>query len=245
MRNTVAQETLRTAALVVAAGSGARAGAHLPKQYVEVAGKPLLRHALEPFMRHARVDMVQVVVGSGQEELFAQATQGLELPAPVIGGATRQQSVLNGLRALATLGERAPEAVLIHDAARPFLPTAIIDALLATLGEADGGLPALEVVDTIKRVDEHGIIVETPPRASLRAAQTPQAFRMREILSAHEAVAGLQVEFSDDAQVAEHAGMKVKAIMGAAQLRKITHAEDFRWAAEMAAKLAGDADTDT
>ena len=225
------------AALVVAAGSGSRAGRDRPKQYVPVAGKPLLRHSLEAFLAHPRVDVVQAVIGAGQEELFAAATAGLSLPAPVRGGATRQQSVRAGLQALAARPGGAPDMVLIHDAARPFLPAALIDALIDALEEHPGVIPALPVVDTIKRVDARGIIVETPPRDALRAAQTPQAFRFSDILAAHRAAADVGTEFSDDAAVAEHAGLAVAVIDGAAQLRKVTHAEDFDWAEDMARKL--------
>ncbi len=225
------------AALVVAAGSGSRAGQDRPKQYVSVAGRPLLRYSLEAFLKHPRIDMVQVVIGVGQEALFEKATAGLPLAPPVPGGATRQQSVHAGLEALAKKGTSAPELVLIHDAARPFLPAALIEALIEALSEHAGVIPALPVVDTIKRVDERGIIVETPPREMLRAAQTPQAFRFADILAAHRAAANIGAAFSDDAAVAEHAGLEVAVIEGAAQLRKVTHAEDFDWAADMARKL--------
>ena len=225
------------AALIVAAGSGSRAGQDRPKQYAPVAGKPLLRYSLEAFLAHPRIDIVQVVIGAGQEALFREATADLSLPPPVPGGATRQQSVRAGLEALAARGTSAPALVLIHDAARPFLPAGLIDALIEALSEHAGVIPALPVVDTIKRVDERGIIVETPPRDALRAAQTPQAFRFADILAAHRAAAGTGMEFSDDAAVAEHAGLPVAVIDGAAQLRKVTHAEDFDWAADMARKL--------
>ena len=227
----------RTVALVVAAGSGTRAGGNRPKQYVEVAGRPLIRYSLEALLAHPQVDEVLVVIGAGHEEMFRAASAGLALPAPVTGGATRQASVLRGLEALAANDETVPELVLIHDAARPFLPARVIDDLLAALDAHEGALPGLPVVDTIKRVNEEGVIIDTPPRAYLRAAQTPQAFRFSTILAAHEEVAGLDTEFSDDAAIAERAGLRVKVIEGAPELRKVTYEEDFSWAEQMARKL--------
>ena len=224
----------KIAALVVAAGTGSRAGQDRPKQYVQVAGQPLLRHALLPLLAHPAIGAVRVVIGAGQEDDFAHATRGLAVGAPVMGGATRQQSVFNGLMALAQEQGGAPEMVLIHDAARPFLPADVIDRLLAALKQHDGAIPGLEVVDTIKQVNEHGIITATPPRPLLRAAQTPQAFRFAAIMQAHRRAARMpEVEFSDDASVAEWAGLKVVVVKGDARLRKITHPEDFAWAEEM------------
>ncbi len=225
----------RIAALVVAAGSGTRAGQSLPKQYVPVGGEPLLRHALRPLLAHPDIDTVQVVIGAGQEALYEQAVAGLALPPPVTGGATRQASVLAGLRALA---DDTPDIVFIHDAARPFLPAEVIDRLIAALEHHDGAIPALPVVDTIKQVGENGVIVATPPRPTLRAAQTPQAFHFNAILQAHlKAAERPDIEFSDDAAVAEQAGLRVVVVEGAAILRKVTHGEDFAWAEDMARRL--------
>jgi len=220
-------------ALIVAAGSGTRAGAGMPKQYVPVAGKALLRYSVSALLAHPRVRAVRVVIGEGQQEAYARAVAGLELPPPVTGGATRQQSVFNGLKVLAEQSD-APDVVLIHDAARPFLPAAVIDRLLAALKEHDGAIPGLDVVDTIKQVDDAGVIIATPPRHTLRAAQTPQAFRLTDILRAHEQAARAPEEFSDDAAVAERAGLRVAVVEGAAILRKVTHAQDFQWAEEVA-----------
>ncbi len=227
----------RNAALVVAAGSGSRAGGGQPKQYVEVAGKPLLRHSVEALLAHPAVDVVRVVIGAGHEAMFRVATAGLDLPPPINGGATRRESVHRGLEALAEDEEARPEVVLIHDAARPFLPASIIDNLLEALKRHAGALPGLPVVDTIKRVDETGLIVETPPRERLRKAQTPQAFRFAAILAAYRAAAALKEDFSDDSAVAERAGMQVAIIEGTPSLRKVTYGEDFRWAEQVARQL--------
>jgi 2-C-methyl-D-erythritol 4-phosphate cytidylyltransferase / 2-C-methyl-D-erythritol 2,4-cyclodiphosphate synthase len=133
----------RNVALIVAAGSGSRAGGETPKQYRKIAGKTLIAHAID-HLAHPRIDAVQVVIGEGQEAAYAEAIGDRALPAPVIGGATRRESVANGLAAL-----RDADAVLIHDAARPFLPGAVIDRLLDALASLDGAVPALPVVDTL------------------------------------------------------------------------------------------------
>ncbi len=232
---------MAVAALVVAAGSGTRAGGAIPKQFMEVGGQPLLCHSLRTFLEHPRVAEVMVVINPAHAEAYARATRELRerarLAPPVHGGNTRQQSVRNGLRALASR-QTPPEVVMIHDAARPFMPARLVDTLLDALlnapMERDGVIPALEVVDTIKRIDGGGIIIDTPPRHLLRAAQTPQTFFLESILAAHERAAGLKVECSDDAAVAEHAGLKVGVVAGDARNRKITHPEDFAWARDMA-----------
>ena len=166
----------KTVALVVAAGSGSRAGGDLPKQYRRLGGRPLLSHALSA-LRHARIDQVQVVIGEGQESLYQEAIGALPLPAPVTGGATRQQSVRNGLAALA--GDGAIGQVLIHDAARPFLPAAVIDRLLDALEASEGAVPVLPVVDTLARHDV--TLGDSVPREGLVRVQTPQAFRFADI----------------------------------------------------------------
>src|SRR5690606_7056501 len=140
----------RTVALVVAAGSGSRAGGGIPKQFRPLAGRPLLAHALD-HLAHSAIDAVQVVIGEGQEAAYAAAVGDRPRPAPVIGGTTRQQSVRRGLEALAGQGIAR---VLIHDAARPFLPAEVIDRLLGALDAHDGAAPALGVVDTLAHVED-------------------------------------------------------------------------------------------
>ncbi len=222
---------MSTAALIVAGGTGARMGAQRPKQYLDIGGEALIRHTLKAFLDHPRIDLVQVVIGPGHGEMFAQAVMGLKMPMPVIGGATRQQSVLNGLEALARRELGAPSIVLIHDAARPFVSPALIDALLDNLGMREGVIPALPVTDTIKRVDEEGLIVETVPRASLRAAQTPQVFYLSPILAAHRQAHGEgRDDLTDDAAVAELAGYEVAVVPGDPDNRKITTPHDLQWA---------------
>ena len=221
----------RTVALLVAAGSGSRTGGDVPKQYCRVAGKALLAYAVDR-LRHPRIDAIQVVIGAGQEAAYRDAigdsprgdspllSRGdSPLPPllpPVIGGATRRQSVRNGLEAIA-----GAERVLIHDAARPFLPGAVIDRLLGALDAHDGAVPALPVVDTLARRDGAPV-----SREELVRVQTPQAFRFNAILGAHAAWRG--GEATDDAQIARAAGLDVAFVEGDAGLEKLTYQADFR-----------------
>jgi len=209
----------KTIALVVAAGSGVRAGGDPPKQYRRLVGRALLAHAVDR-LRHPRVDEVRVVIGAEQEALYAEAIGARLLPAPVIGGATRRESVRNGLEAIA--GDGAAR-VLIHDAARPFLPAELIDRLLDALSESHGAVPVLPVVDTLARAD--GTLGETVPRDGLARVQTPQAFRFDAIRRAHAAWSG--DEATDDAQVARAAGLFVAVVEGDPALEKLTHPADF------------------
>ncbi len=222
---------MTVAALVVAGGSGTRMGGDIPKQYLQLGGRAVIRHTLEAFLAHPRIDAVQVVIGEKHGEMFADAVQGLRMPMPVTGGPTRQLSVLNGLEALARREMGAPDIVLIHDAARPFVSAELIDRLLDGLGMHEGVIPALPVVDTIKRVDDEGIIVETIPRSTLRAAQTPQTFYLAPILAAHrQARDAGETDLTDDAAVAERAGFEVAIVEGDPLNRKITTPHDLEWA---------------
>jgi 2-C-methyl-D-erythritol 4-phosphate cytidylyltransferase/2-C-methyl-D-erythritol 2,4-cyclodiphosphate synthase len=217
----------RTVALIVAAGSGNRAGGEIPKQYQKLAGKSLLAHAAER-LRHPAVDEIRIVIGEGQEALYAEA---VALPSPIVGGATRQLSVRNGLEAMAAEGGAG--VVLIHDAARPFLPARVIDDLLAALREADGAVPVLPVVDSLARGE--GLLGASVPRADLVRVQTPQAFRFDAILEAHRGWTGAS-EATDDAQVARAYGLNVKMVAGDPMLEKLTYAEDFERAEQRLAR---------
>lgn len=216
-------------ALLVAAGSGSRAGGDLPKQYRRVAGKALLVHALEGLER-AGIAETRMVIGAGQEALFREAVGGRALPSPIIGGSERQDSVRNGLEAIATEGGAG--AVFIHDAARPFLPAAVVDRLRGGLAEADGAVPVLPVVDTLARGGS--TLGEPVGREGVVRVQTPQAFRFEAILAAHRQwVGGIA---TDDAQVARAAGLRVATVAGDEALEKLTHESDF---ARAEARLAG------
>jgi len=211
----------KTVALVVAAGSGSRAGGEAPKQYRMIGGRSLLAHAID-HLNHPEVDEVHVVIGSGQEEAYREAIGNRALPSPILGGATRRDSVVNGLEALARAGD--VEHVLIHDAARPFLSGAVIDRLLASLETNEGAVPALPVVDTLAKAN--GALGETVPRDDLVRVQTPQAFRFATIRGAHAAWPG--GEATDDAQVARAAGLSVAIVEGDPALDKLTYEADFR-----------------
>jgi 2-C-methyl-D-erythritol 4-phosphate cytidylyltransferase / 2-C-methyl-D-erythritol 2,4-cyclodiphosphate synthase len=213
-------ETGKTVALVVAAGSGSRAGGELPKQYAKLGGKALLAHAVD-HLRHPCIDEVRVVIGVGQEALYEAALAGRTLPSPVIGGAARQQSVRNGLEVMASEG--GVGRVLIHDAARPFLPAEVVDALLDSLDDSEGAVPVLPVVDSLALGEER--LGEPVPRERLVRVQTPQAFRFAAILAAHRATDGDQA--TDDAQVARAAGLDVAMVEGDPSLEKLTYAADF------------------
>jgi 2-C-methyl-D-erythritol 4-phosphate cytidylyltransferase/2-C-methyl-D-erythritol 2,4-cyclodiphosphate synthase len=222
----------KTIALIVAAGSGTRAGGDMPKQYRRIGGKALVAHAVDS-LRHPRIDAVQMVIGAGQEQLFSEAIGDRPLPSPVTGAAERRLSVLNGLEALAA---EPPARVLIHDAARPFVPASVIDRLLDALDGHDGAVPSLPVVDTLARADS--LLGETVPRDDLVRVQTPQAFRFDPILAAHRAWRG--GEATDDAQIARAAGLGVATVTGDPMLEKITHEADFaRVEAALAARLVG------
>jgi 2-C-methyl-D-erythritol 4-phosphate cytidylyltransferase / 2-C-methyl-D-erythritol 2,4-cyclodiphosphate synthase len=218
-----------TVALIVAAGRGSRFGGAGPKQYAPLGGRPLLRYCLERFRGHPGISSVQAVIHADDHALYAEATAGLDLPPPAIGGTTRQESVRRGLEHIAG---QVPERVLIHDAARPFVDDGMIDRVLAALTSAPGAIAALAVTDTLKRGID-GRVGGTVPRDGLWRAQTPQGFRFAEILAAHRASAG--AEMTDDAAVAERAGLAVALVEGAAENVKITTSEDLiraeRWLA--------------
>jgi 2-C-methyl-D-erythritol 4-phosphate cytidylyltransferase/2-C-methyl-D-erythritol 2,4-cyclodiphosphate synthase len=213
------------AAVVVAAGRGLRAGGPFAKQYRTIAGEPVIRMSLALFARHPEVDVVQPVIHPDDRELFAAATAQLELAPPVVGGATRQASVLAGLQALEG---QAPDIVLIHDAARPFASAALLSRAIAVAGKASAAIPGLPVVDTVKAVDPAGRVCATLDRAGLRIVQTPQAFAFAKILAAHRsAQAAGREDFTDDAALAEWAGMAVTVFEGEAGNTKLTSADDF------------------
>ena len=215
-------------ALVVAAGRGSRFGGVMPKQYVALAGVPVLRHSLCAFKRHPAIASVQAVIHPQDRDLYDQAAAGLGLPEPVAGGATRQESVQRGLLAL---GPLKPARVLIHDGARPLVGAAVIGRVIEALDTAPGAIAALPVVDTLKRAGPGGGIAATVARAGLWRAQTPQGFHYGQILAAHETARGR--ELTDDAAVAEHAGLSVALVEGAPENIKVTTQEDLmqaeRW----------------
>ena len=225
-----------TVALIVAAWRGTRAGPAStgPKQYAKLGATNVLAQTLRAFLDHPDISDVLTVIHADDASLFAAATVGLKghhtkLRAPVIGGATRQQSVLAGLEAFAA---SPPARVLIHDAARPYLSGALIDRVLDGLDGTPGAIAALPLSDTLKRAGPDGTVADTVSRHGLWRAQTPQGFRYPDILSAHRAAASATLfDFTDDAAVAEWRGLAVRLVTGDAGNIKLTTAEDMRMAA--------------
>jgi len=230
---------MRVAAIVLAAGTGSRAGLGAPKQFRTIGGESVLRRSLRLFAAHPRVAAVQPVIDPAYKSQLDEAASGLpNLQKSVAGGATRQASVLAGLESLAS---KAPEFVLIHDAARPFASAALIDRAIDTVAAHGATTPALPVADTIKRVDHSGRVTDTLDRSALRSIQTPQAFSFQPILDAHRRAAAADHNyFADDAALAEWAGMTVTTFEGEAGNFKLTTADDFLRAQAMDAQLLSD-----
>lgn len=219
-----------TTALIVAAGSGSRHGGDLPKQYQLLGGRPLLRHAAEAFLAHPAIDAVRVVIGPDHAALYQPAVAGLALPPPILGGATRQESVRRGLEALTA---ETPDRVLIHDAARPLVDAGVISRVVAALGSVPAAIAAMPVVDSLRRAGEGPV-----DRDGLWQVQTPQGFRFDAILAAHRLAAhGLA---TDDATLAEQAGIPITLTEGAMSNLKITRPGDIATAEAFLAARLGD-----
>jgi 2-C-methyl-D-erythritol 4-phosphate cytidylyltransferase len=223
-------------ALIVAAGPGSRLGAGQPKAFVELAGAPLLVHALRAL---TAAPAVSAAVVAAPPERVAEAEALLARHAPwrcpvtvVAGGAARQDSVRNGL---AAAGDA--ELIAIHDAARPFVARAVVEAAIAAAAEHGAAIVAVPATDTVKQVHPDGWITATPPRAGLWLAQTPQVFRAALIRRAHAAAGGAEV--TDDAMLVERLGERVYVVRGNPENRKITTPDDLRWAAWWLAQAAG------
>lgn len=218
-------------ALIVAAGRGLRAGGAIPKQYQSVGGLPLLRHAVLGLQAHGGIHAVHVVIDPSDRDLYDAAVAGLGLGEPIAGGATRQESAMAGLLALA---DAPPEIIMVHDAARAFVPGHVIDALLAAFADPgnDGAVPALAVIDSLRRGASH--YAETVDREGLWRVQTPQAFRFPTLFDAHcKALPGA----TDELGIAMAAGMRIAVIDGDERAFKVTGREDFAKAAAMIAPV--------
>ncbi|MEM8744184.1 MAG: bifunctional 2-C-methyl-D-erythritol 4-phosphate cytidylyltransferase/2-C-methyl-D-erythritol 2,4-cyclodiphosphate synthase [Pseudomonadota bacterium] len=218
---------METAVVIVAAGRGTRAGtSDVPKQYRPVCGTPVLTRTLETFVAHPQVGQILTVIHEDDRDRFDAAASGLgdKLADPVIGGATRQASVRAGLEGLA---DQQPSNVLIHDAARPFADTALIDRVIMALDTSDGAVPALPVTDTLKKAED-GHVAATVERAGLWRAQTPQGFQFEKLLVAHEAAFRAdKCDFTDDSSIAEWHGLDVVLVEGSEANVKLTTREDF------------------
>lgn len=213
------------AVLIVAAGRGTRAGGGVPKQYQRLGDQLILSRTLSQFLDHPRIGAVAVVIHPADEALYRQAAGEHPKLRPVVhGGAERQDSVRNGLEALAPL---APDLVLIHDAVRPFVSPPLIDRVIEALAADPAVLPAVPVTDTLKRADAAGFVVETVPREPLRAAQTPQGFRFADILAAHRRAQHAAAPYTDDTAVAEAVGIAVRLVTGEPENIKLTTALDI------------------
>ena len=208
---------MTTTALIVAAGKGERLGGGIPKQFLSIGGKPVLRWAVEALIRHPAVQFVRVVIGGGQEDAAASALAGLDVGALITGGAERADPVRAGLAAIAS------DAVLVHDAARPFCPAGVVDRLLVPLEFYEGAAPVLPVGDTLARIGED--LGEPVDRTGLVRVQTPQAFRVDALRSAYDRWTGDSP--TDETTVARAAGMRVAMVEGDPVLEKITTPSDF------------------
>ena len=215
-------------ALIVAAGSGQRLGGALPKQFRPIGGKPMIRHTVEALIGHPRIDVVRVVIGEGQEELAGAALGGLNVGEPILGGATRADSVRHGLKAV------SGGIILVHDAARPFCPPSVVDRLLDALEGHDGAVPTLPIADTLAMGDR--LLSRTVERERILRVQTPQAFHVEDLIYAFSEMT-LRAP-TDESSVMVEAGLKVATVEGDPLLDKLTTPADWaRAEAMLAARL--------
>ena len=218
---------MTTTALIVAAGKGLRAGGEVPKQYQCIGGVPLLHYAIQRLQAYPGIDDVRVVINPEDRAHYDAAVDGLCVPEPIAGGATRQASARAGLEALAGA---APTLVMVHDAARAFVPVAVIDALLAALDDPqnDGAVAALPITDSLRRGTTH---YETAvDREGLWRVQTPQLFRFPALLAAHRTAAS---GATDELGIAMAAGLRIAITPGHEHAFKVTNRQDFAKAAAM------------
>ena len=210
-------------------------GGALPKQYLWLGERAVLRHSVETFASHAEIDLVRVVIRADDRPHYDRALDGLDILEPVVGGSSRQESARLGLESLA---RSAPKRVLIHDAARPFVDSSLVSRVLAALDDHAGAVPAVPLSDTLKRSNGDRIVTETINRTGLWRAQTPQAFRFPDIMHAHLEATGR--ELTDDAAVAERARLSVALVAGSEDNLKITTSEDLQRARRLIAGPPGE-----
>ena len=212
-----------TAMILVAAGSGSRLAAGVPKALVEVGGRSLLQHCLDTAGTVERITQIVVVVPAGQLDDVRVALAGQAVDV-VAGGATRDDSVRAGLARVTGAAQ-----ILVHDAARPFVPVEVFDRVIDALADSEAVIPAVPVVDTIKRVRD-GVVIDTPARDELVAVQTPQGFRAATLRAAHD---GHDPQVTDDAMRVERAGISVRVVAGSSRGFKITTPFDLAVAGAM------------
>jgi 2-C-methyl-D-erythritol 4-phosphate cytidylyltransferase/2-C-methyl-D-erythritol 2,4-cyclodiphosphate synthase len=221
--------------LIVAAGSGSRHGGDLPKQYQSLAGRPLLRHTVEAFMAHPQIGEVRVVIGESHQDLYAKAVGDLALAPPIIGGPMRQNSVRRGLESFSA---SPPQLILIHDAARPLISAGIIDRVIGALETKPAAIAAMPVADSLRRAAAGPV-----DREGVWQVQTPQGFRYADIMAAHRNAPDDLA--TDDATLAEQAGIPITLVEGAMSNIKITRAGDLATAEAFLSARLGEVRTGT
>jgi 2-C-methyl-D-erythritol 4-phosphate cytidylyltransferase len=217
------------ALIIPAAGGGSRSGQSIPKQYVELLGRPILTHTIQAFAGIPGCSEIVVAIGEEWREVAERAVEGIEKVRLVGGGSERQHSIASALADLRS----APDLVLVHDAARPCVSRGLVERVIESASRYGAAIPALPINETVKRVSAEGIIIETIPRDTLRAAQTPQAFRRELIEAAYAHAEERQLSVTDDASMVEAYGAEVRVVEGEWSNIKITLPEDFRRAEEV------------
>lgn len=225
------EDEIMVGAVVLAGGQGKRMNAGMNKQYLLIDGRSVLSYAIESMACGA--DEIIIVAANGEEAAAETAIKESGVDRTrckiVIGGKERQDSVRHAMEAMPDSWEK----VMIHDGARPFVPKEVVNRLLEAVQPGIGAIPGLPVTDTVKRVDEEGFILATPPRHMLRAAQTPQCFWAEEIKALHLAVEKENLVFTDDAALYEYGGKRVRMVDGAIMTKKLTIQDDLMWVEQM------------
>ena len=222
LRQQLDMSKFNTIALIVAAGLGKRFDNETTKQYLLINGKSVLQIVVEKFLQHQQIDAVAVVINDSYSSLYQKATENLDLLPPISGGKERQDSVRLGLLSIA---KYEPERVLVHDVARMFFTSQLISDLLAELDRYEGAIPVCPITDTIKQVDQNHVVQKTISREEIFCVQTPQAFKYKTILNAHQSLS--EGRFTDDASLLEQQNIPVKAVITNNKNFKITTNEDF------------------
>ena len=222
-------------ALILSGGSGERFGNILPKQYLDIGTQTIIRHAVDVFYNHPKIDNIRVVIRPQDKNIYQNSFDDIDILEPVDGGETRQESVRFGLESLVELD---PDIVLIHDGARPFPSHDLLTKTIETLQHMPAVIPVLGISDTLKKVDEtRSFVKETIDRNNLFRAQTPQGFKFKSILKAHRR--NSEQQFTDDAVIAEKEGLEIGTVAGEVENIKITTQEDYKLVVKMHHQLNG------